>query len=271
MGEVVARHQQASDVLLLQDAAVGFRLVDVFLAQADVEHTQSANVFLAVGHHHGELLLLQRQRQVGAYDVRMNVVSVVFAHQSRRNVDAHHLRWALVDVFHQRCEAADQRFVEARSKESVDHHHVLGELGWVEVEGHLGEVAHALAIDEALFVGGAVVRKFVVNVEEIHTDLVVLFCQKSCHGQGVASVVAGSGKDYHGRAVGPLVHDGACDGFCSSLHQVDRLDGLVRNGIVVKLVNLSSGENLHITAKLVQTSGISKGILPFFRLVGKLA
>ena len=42
----------------------------------------------------------------GAYDVGARVVGVVFGHEARRDVDANHPAFRLVDVFHQRGETA---------------------------------------------------------------------------------------------------------------------------------------------------------------------
>ena len=75
-----------------------------------------------------------------------------------------------------------------------------------------------LGVDKPLLVSSAVLRQFVVDIEQVHAHLIMVFGQHTRHGQSVTAVVSGAGKDHHGRTVGPLIHDGTGQSFGGSLH-----------------------------------------------------
>ena len=78
----------------------------------------------------------------------------------------------------------------------------------------------------------------VVYIKKVYAHLVVGQGEHPGHGQCVATIVAGSGQHDDRRVFGPFFHDGCRERFCGALHQVNALDGLVLNGILVKLVEL---------------------------------
>ena len=104
--EVWSWSDELPDIGLVNDAVIAFCIVGIFLAQSDVEDLQFADIWLVVGEHHCEFLVLQGQGNVGSDYVCPDVVGVVLAHQSRRDVDADNLGRRLVNILHKRCEAA---------------------------------------------------------------------------------------------------------------------------------------------------------------------
>ena len=53
-------------------------------------------------------------------------------------------------------------------------------------------------------------------------------------------------ENHHGHISVPSFGDGSGQHLGSTLHQINRLDGLVLNRIFIKLLNLGSIENLHL-------------------------
>ena len=245
VGEGAAVGQKRPDVALFEHGELRLRFLQPLLAQADVERAKFAYELLVFGEEEGQFLVLKGQREVGFDDVCADVVSVVLGHQPRGNVDAHDVGRRLVDVFHQRCEAPCQRLVEARAEQPVHHEGLRFKLRRVELVGHLHKVFHFAAIGQPLLVGLAIFRQFVVDIEKIGAHIVVLLGQQTCRGQGIAAVVAGSGKNHDGGVNRKAVGNGTRDGLGGAFHQVNRTDGLVLYGVLVQLTNLGTCQNLH--------------------------
>ena len=112
VSELATLAQAAADVGLLLQDKLCIGASDVLLRKAYVEYSQLSQEVLVVGQQHRELLLTKCQREVGFDDIRTDVVGIVLGHESRGNVYAHHLALRLVDVLHQRGEAARQRLVQ---------------------------------------------------------------------------------------------------------------------------------------------------------------
>ncbi len=193
--------------------------------------------------------MLYGEGQVGVDDVGVDIISIVLAHQSRRQVNADHLTRTLVDILDQRGETAHEGLVEPRAKETVHHHRVGIERRRVEAERDFREL-HLALLHEAVAIGGAVGRQLVMDVKQIGRHLIAGIGEQPRHGKGVAAVVARTGKDDHGRAVGPLFHDGSGEGLGGTLHEIDALYGFVLYRILVKLMYLSSSKYLHTSAKV---------------------
>ena len=81
--------------------------------------------------------MLERQGEVGPDDVGVDVVGIVFAHQSGRQIDADYLGGRGVDVLYQRGETACQRFVEAGTEQPIDNQRLGLQLRGVELLRHL--------------------------------------------------------------------------------------------------------------------------------------
>ena len=112
VGKLATLAQAAADVGLLLQDKLCIGAGNILLREAYVEHSQLSQEVLVVGQQHRKLLLTKCQREVGFDDICPDVVGVVLGHESRRDVDAHHLTLRLVDVLHQRREATRQRFVQ---------------------------------------------------------------------------------------------------------------------------------------------------------------
>ena len=108
---------------------------------------------------------------MGADDVGTDVVGVVFRHQARRYVDADNLGRRGIDIFHQRGKATCQRLVQTRSEESVNHHHVRFQLGWVEFLNHLHKLLQLLHLLQPLLVGSTVTCPNDINKAEVKDEL----------------------------------------------------------------------------------------------------
>ena len=165
VGEVAARLQELADIFFFEDAATALGALNELWRESDIEHLDSAQILLVVCHHHRQLLLLQGEGEVGTDDVGADVVGIVLAHQTGRQVDAHDHCRTLVDVFHHGSESACQRLVESAAEETIHHEHSRLELRRVEVDGNLGKLLDALTLDESFLVGGTVGRKLVVHIE----------------------------------------------------------------------------------------------------------
>ena len=89
-----------------------------------------------------------------------------------------------------------------------------------------------------------------MDIEQVYSYLIALVCEHSCYSKCVAAIVARPGKHHDGSIRSPSLCNGMSDGLGCPLHQVNRRDGFVLNGVFVMLVNLSRGENLHNDAKI---------------------
>ncbi len=90
-----------ADVVFLQDATPAVGVLYELWRQADIQYLEPAQMYCWLSASIiDKLLLLQGQREVGTDDVGMDVIGVVLAHQTGRQVDTYHLGCTLVDVFH---------------------------------------------------------------------------------------------------------------------------------------------------------------------------
>ena len=144
-------HQQ-SDVLFLKDAVSAFCILDIFCRKSDVKYFQMPQVLLVVCHQHAELFLLKGKSLVSPDNVGVDVVGIIFSHQSRRNVDTYHLGSTLVDVFYHSSKTSSQRFVQSAAKETVNHKRTCFELWRIEVENDFREF-HSFCFLEPFLVG----------------------------------------------------------------------------------------------------------------------
>ena len=246
VGKLAAGLQSLTDVRFLGHDKHSIGAGNILLRQADVEHTQLAQEVLVVGQQHRELLLSEGQREVGFDDVLTNVVGIVLGHESRRNIDAHHTARRLVDVLHKRSKTTRQWFIESRAEQTVNNQCLSPQARRVEVERHLDEVLYAATVAQTFFVDGAFVRKLVMDIKQVDGNSVALLAQHTGNGQGIATVVAGTGKHDHGRTRVPPLGDDAGHSLGGTLHEVYRPNGLVLYGISIQLMYLSTCKNLHI-------------------------
>ena len=100
VGKVVARSHHVADIAFFQDGTFAVGILYELMRKADIQYLEAPDVLLHVGKHHGKLFLLECQGKVCMDDVGMDVIGVIFAHQSGRDVDTYHLGCTLVDVFH---------------------------------------------------------------------------------------------------------------------------------------------------------------------------
>jgi len=128
----------------------------------------------------------------------------------------------------------------------IDCYKLDGTQLWrVKLAYDLRETLDALAFLHALLVFCAFFGEIVVGVEQIDRHGVSFLCQHARYGEGVAAVVARSGKYDDRSEGGPCVCDGQCDGLGRALHQVDGADRLMLDGILVEFVNLCTCKNFH--------------------------
>ena len=120
----------------------------------------------------------------------------------------------------------------------------------VKLVDNLGEVFDAVGIENALLVGRAVFRQFVVDVEEVNGYFIVLLAEHSGHSQRVAAIVSGTCKDNHGLLRVPFGGDGSRQRFGCALHQVNGADRLMLHRVMVEFVYLIAGKNLHLGTKI---------------------
>ena len=107
-----------------------------------------------------------------------------------------------------------------------------------------------MGVLDAPLVGGAVLRKFVADVEKIDGDLIVLLTQHAGHSQRITAIIARSREDDHGLLIVPFRSDGARQGFGCAFHEIDGANGFMLHGIMVKFVDLIAGKNLHLGTKI---------------------
>ena len=240
MGEVAALHHLPLDIVGFHYLVAALGTLHILRRQSYVEHLHPSEERLRVGEEHTELPVLQRECERGPYYVVAVVGGVVFGEQSRRHVDAHDACSRLVDVAHERGEAAAERAVESRPEESVYHHRVGSEAWRVEVAGNLVKQAVGRRRLQPFPVRSATVGEAVMDIEEKCLHTVAPLRQHPRHGEGVAAVVARPCKDYDTRTCIPLLHDGVSDGCRRTFHKVDGGYRLIVDGVSVEFVYLIS-------------------------------
>ncbi len=240
--------QKRAQLSLLDEREAAVLTLSKRLGETDVEHLDLAQIGLVLGKEHRELELLESEGKGGAHDVGSDIARIVFWHQARRQVDAHHGRLTLVDILDERGETSGERLVEPCPEETVDNERIGIEHGRVEVYLDLDKFFHLDAFDQPLLVGGTVGREVIVDVEEIDRHGKTALGQQARHSEGITAIITGSGKDDypHGHpAPGYLI------GHCRrrAFHQVDALHGLVFDGISVPLLYLSARKYFHTLQK----------------------
>ena len=220
VGEVVALQHLALDVRRVDGVVCSRNGVDEVFREANVERAHLAQILLAVGEEHCELLRVQRQRHVGSNYGRVVLRSVALGHESRRDVDAHYLRRRLVDVAHERSESARERLLQSRTEESVHNERLLRELRRLEVRRNLGQLVRQSFAHESVAVLGALLREMVMDVEQENVYDIAFLGEQSRHGESVAAVVARTCEHYDRRRLRPSLANGVGDGFRRPLHKV---------------------------------------------------
>ena len=227
--KVAAFKHSAAHVGLFQHLVFCVCLCDELGVKPNVQHAQTTEKLLVVFKKHGQLLLLQCQRKVCSHDMRLHVMRIILGHQTRRQVDTHHLCRRLVDVFHQRGEPTSKCFVQPCTEKAVYHHRFGRQFRRVEVHNNLGKGLDALTLHCPLLVFGTVVRQFSVNVEEKHRHLIASLGHQTSHSQRIAAVVSWASKHHERRSVVPFFSQDAHNGLGRTFHQVDACHGLVFN------------------------------------------
>ena len=120
----------------------------------------------------------------------------------------------------------------------------------VKLVDNLREVLDAVSVKDALLVGCAVFRQFVVDIEEINRYLVTLLTEHPGYCQRITAIVSGTGKDNHGLLTVPFRGDGSRQCFGCAFHQIYGADRLVLHGVMVEFVYLIAGKNLHLGTKI---------------------
>ena len=245
VGEASARTEQGGHLVVVGQLEVGVRLVDSFLAQADVQQAPFTDIGFVLGKEESQLGQLQAQGQVGADDVGCYIIGIVLAHQARRHVNGYHMGGRGVDILHHGGKPSAQRFVQPAAEEAVHHHVVCRQCGRGKLGGDFME-SDAFHFEKAFTVHGTVFGKLSLRVEKEDFQPIALSGHQSCHGQGIAPVVARSGEYGKGSfGVGPLLHDGVGQRPCGPLHQVDGGNGLVLDGIGIQLADARSRKYFH--------------------------
>ena len=86
-----------------------------------------------------QLQLLKGDGKVGTYYGRSVIVSIVFCHQSRRDINTHYLGTALVQSPDDMCESAADRLVQSSAEEGIDGHVCRMQFREYELGGYLFE------------------------------------------------------------------------------------------------------------------------------------
>ena len=125
----------------------------------------------------------------------------------------------------------------------------VAEFRRVKLHRDFGEALHAFTIHYALAVCLAVIRETIADIKEKSLDIVTLFGEHPCNGKGIASVIAGTGKNHYFVALTPSFGNGLRYGFCGSFHQFDRTNRLMFYRKLVQFAYLSARKYLHIKGK----------------------
>ena len=245
VGEGAAGAKHRTHLRRISNGVLCVLSVHAFLAQPYVELLHLAHELLVLGKEERQLQLVERQRDVGPDDVRAYIICIVLGHETRGHVDAHHLGGRAVDVFHQRGEATGKGLAQPRAKETIDHQHSFFQAGRVELLRHLGEQLPSAPVPQTLLVLSTVGREMIRDVEQERVDGIARLAKQTRHGEGIAAVVARTGKHHDGHRRRPPTGDGIDNGTRRTLHKVYRLYRLVFNGELVQLLYLRTSKNLH--------------------------
>ena len=92
----------------------------------------------------------------------------------------------------------------------------------------------------------------ILGVEEVTFDRITALYEHTGHGEGIASIIPGAGKNDDLSAIVPSVDD--FPGNCRScpFHQIDGSDRLVVDGIAVYLLYLFGRKYLHIMLQCIE-------------------
>ena len=188
---------------------------------------------LVLGKEERELGLLEGDGEGGADDIGPHVIGVVLGHESRGHIDAQHRSRRGIDILDQGGKAPGQGFVESRTEETVDHHRTRREQRRVELLGDLNQVHRLLQLKQAFLVGCTFGRQPLRDIEQVDGNVATRLGKEPRHRQCIPAIVARSGKNDHGCMAVPTAEKFGDDSLGCTLHQIDRFDGFMSDGILV--------------------------------------
>ena len=144
---------------------------------ADVEDLYIADEFFVFGKEESQLRTLNRQRQIGLYDVCSDVLRIVFTEQSRRNVDSNPNARQSVDEMNQAGISLQQRMIKTCAKESVNNDCSGNKRRRVEL-GYNLVTLYIFFIIESIPIFLTFSRKRFLDVEQENLYAVAFFCQQ---------------------------------------------------------------------------------------------
>ena len=177
----VKRLQHFANILLLNEIEIGGSCRYRLGTQINIKNYALSYALGVLAEEEREALRAKCQSEIGADDVAAVDAFVPLTEESRRHVDSHDKRLAVVDILHERSVTTLQRAVQPRTKEAIDHHVVRSKLGRVEVVDNLGKVdiAH---VEQSLTIGGtALAQVGRLDIKQEHLGPVILLIEQSCH------------------------------------------------------------------------------------------
>lgn len=185
----------------------------------DVHGVYFTEIFLVLAEKEGQFRKLDGQGQVRTDDGRRIIVCVVFAHQAGRDVDAHHFGRTGVDSFHESGIAPVQRLIQSGTEQSVYDdvffvHFRERKLGRYFGEQQSGQVFQPFLVVQAI------VAETSRDVKQIRLHRVPGVAEQAGYRQGIASVVARTGKHDEASGGGPTAFQFGCNRFCGTFHQI---------------------------------------------------
>ena len=178
MCKLLARLQQIVHVFTLQQLIVRTDFFYGLFAQADVQQVPLAHELLVLGKEESQLGQLQAERYIGADDVCPYIICILFAHQSRRDVDGDYLRGRGINVLHYCGKTTAQRLVEPAAEESVHYYRLFRQHRRDELRGHFVEV-HFSLFEKTVFVRCTIGGEFSFDVQQIDGQPVAAFRQQA--------------------------------------------------------------------------------------------
>ena len=245
VGKERAAAYDGAHLALFGQPEIGLHTFQAVGTEAYVEHLHFAHEALVLSQEECQLGLPERQRERGAYDVLRVVVAIVFAHQPRRHVNAHHRGPALVDALSHKGKASAERLAQSGAEECVDDDIVGLQLREEQLGGHLDERGIG-CLAQALAVGLAVGVQTAVHVEEVGRCDVSRFSEHASHGQPVAAIAARTGEDEKALSRSrPSPQQLVGHGAAGALHEVDGGYRFRLDCFEVQLAKLTSRKYLH--------------------------
>ena len=225
---------------------VSRQLLHSLFTEANIQQPPFAHIDFIFREEERQLGQLQAQCKVGTDNARRHIERVILPHQPRRNINRHHPGRRGIDKLYHCGKPSRQRLVKPAAEKAVDDDIICRQLGEDELSGDFVEIDIGQG-SQPFHIKGTVGRKIVFGVKQKRLYPVSLLLQQTGHSQGIAPVVARTGKDREGSFRTPPPGNGPHYGPGSALHQVDGSNRFIFYRIGIKLFDVAGGKNLHKT------------------------